>query len=126
MNDFEYRNGVLHAEELPIPELAAEIGTPFYCYSSAALTRRFNEYTAAFAGQDATICYAVKANSNLAVIRTLAALGAGADVVSEGELRRALAAGVPPDRIIFSGVGKTRDEIAFALTQNIHRINQFG
>ncbi|NKB58227.1 MAG: diaminopimelate decarboxylase [Alphaproteobacteria bacterium] len=123
MTDFDYRGGVLHAEDIAISDIAAQVATPFYCYSSAALTRRYTEFADALSGQNATICYAVKANSNQAVIRTFADLGAGADVVSEGELRRALAAGVPADRIIFSGVGKTRDELAFALAQNIHKIN---
>ena len=123
MGEFDYRGGILHAEDVAIPALAEAVGTPFYCYSSAGLTRRYNDFAGAFAGHDALICYSVKANSNLAVIRTLAALGAGADVVSEGELRRALAAGVPRERIVFSGVGKTGDEIAFALAQSIYRIN---
>ena len=123
MTVFDYRGGVLHAEDIPVSDIAAQVGTPFYCYSTAALTERFNAFADALSGQDATICYAVKANSNQAVIRTFADLGAGADVVSEGELRRALAAGVPADRIIFSGVGKTRDELAYALAQNIHKIN---
>jgi diaminopimelate decarboxylase len=123
MSEFEYRDGILHAESVAIPALAAAVGTPFYCYSSAGLTRRYTDFADAFAGQNALICYSVKANSNLAVIGTLARLGAGADVVSEGELRRALAAGIPPERIVFSGVGKTRDEISFALTQGIYRIN---
>lgn len=123
MAEFDYQGGVLHAEDVAIPALADAVGTPFYCYSSAGLTRRYTAFADAFAGQDALICFSVKANSNLAVIRTLAALGAGADVVSEGELRRALAAGVPPERIVFSGVGKTRDEIAYALAQGIYRIN---
>ena len=123
MKEFDYRDGVLHAESVAIPALAAAVGTPFYCYSSAGLTRRYTDFADAFAGQDALICYSVKANSNLAVIGTLARLGAGADVVSEGELRRALAAGVPPERIVFSGVGKTRDEIGYALAQGIYRLN---
>ena len=123
MNAFEYKDGVLHAEDVAIPDIAEAVGTPFYCYSSAALTQRYLAYEAAFPQNRATICYAIKANGNLAVIRTLAALGAGADVVSEGELRRALAAGVPPDRIVFSGVGKSRTELAFALTQGIMQIN---
>jgi diaminopimelate decarboxylase len=123
MSEFEYRDGILHAEDVAIPALAAAVGTPFYCYSSAGLTRRYTDFANAFAGQNALICYSVKANSNLAVIGTLARLGAGADVVSEGELRRALAAGVPPERIVFSGVGKTRDEISYALAQGIYRIN---
>lgn len=123
MTHFDYRDGILHAEDIAIPDIAAEVGTPFYCYSSTALTQCYSALADALAGQDATICYAVKANSNQAVIRSFADLGAGADVVSEGELRRALAAGVPPEKIIFSGVGKTRDELAYAISQNIHKIN---
>lgn len=123
MSEFDYRGGTLHAEGVSIADIADAVGTPFYCYSTAALTAQYAAFADALAGQDATICYAVKANSNQAVIRTFAKLGAGADVVSEGELRRALAAGVPADRIIFSGVGKTRDELAYALAQNIHKIN---
>lgn len=123
MTSFDYRDGVLHAEGIAISGLAAQVGTPFYCYSTAALTDEYNAFASALSGQGVTICYAVKANSNQAVIRTFADLGAGADVVSEGELRRALAAGVPAERIIFSGVGKTRDELAYALAQNIHKIN---
>lgn len=123
MTAFDYRDGVLHAEDVAITDIAAQVGTPFYCYSTAALADQYEAFASAMFGQDTTICYAVKANSNQAVIRTFADLGAGADVVSEGELRRALAAGVPADRIIFSGVGKTRDELAYALAQNIHKIN---
>ena len=123
MAEIAYRGGELHVEDVPLPRIAEAVGTPFYCYSSAALERRYRDFAAAFAGQDATICYAVKANSNLAVIRTFARLGAGADVVSEGELRRALAAGVPADRIVFSGVGKTRAEMALALAAGIHQVN---
>ncbi len=123
MTEFDYRDGMLHAENIAVSEIAEQVGTPFYCYSTAALTNRYNALRDALAAQDVTICYAVKANSNQAVIRTFAELGAGADIVSEGELRRALAAGVPADRIIFSGVGKTRDELAYALSENIHKIN---
>ncbi|HZS82404.1 MAG TPA: diaminopimelate decarboxylase [Stellaceae bacterium] len=114
---------MLAAEGVPLAQIAADIGTPFYCYASGAIEAQYRRYAEAFADQDARIHYAVKANHNLAVIRTLARLGAGADVVSEGELRRALAAGVPPDRIVFSGVGKTREELAFALARGIHQIN---
>lgn len=121
--EFVFRDGELHVEDVPLSRIAAAVGTPVYCYSSAALTRRFTAFATAFAGQDTLICYAVKANGNLAVIRTLAALGAGADVVSEGELRRALAAGVAAEKIIFSGVGKHREEIAFALDSGIWQIN---
>jgi diaminopimelate decarboxylase len=123
MSAFAYRNGVLHAEGVALPALAAAVGTPFYCYSSAALTAAYQAFAGAFAGTDTGLCYAVKANSNLAVIRTFAALGAGADVVSEGELKRALAAGVPAGRIVFSGVGKTRTEMRTALDAGIHQIN---
>ena len=95
MNHFEYRDGVLHAEDVAVPEIAAAVGTPFYCYSTATLTRHYNVFAKAFAELDALVCYALKANSNQAVLRVLAKLGAGADVVSEGEMRRALAAGIP-------------------------------
>ncbi len=119
MNHFEYRDGVLHAEDVAIPAIAAQVGTPFYCYSTATLTRHFRVFSQAFAGLDSLVCYALKANSNQAVLKTLAKLGAGADVVSEGELRRALAAGIPADRIVFSGVGKTAGEMDFALAAGI-------
>ncbi|RUY14246.1 diaminopimelate decarboxylase, partial [Mesorhizobium sp. M7A.F.Ca.CA.004.12.1.1] len=111
MNHFDYRDGVLHAEDVAIPDIAAQIGTPFYCYSTATLTRHYRVFAQSFAGLDALVCYAMKANSNQAVLRTLAKLGAGADVVSEGELRRALAAGIPAGKILFSGVGKTAREM---------------
>ena len=123
MNHFEYRQGVLHAEDVPVPEIAEAIGTPFYCYSTATLTRHYNVFARAFDGLDTLVCYAMKANSNQAVLTTLAKLGSGADIVSEGELRRALAAGIPPEKIMFSGVGKTRREIDFALSVNIHCFN---
>jgi diaminopimelate decarboxylase len=123
MTAFAYRSGVLHAEAVPLPTIAQAVGTPFYCYSTAALEENYRAYADAFAGTDTAICYAVKANSNLAVIRTLARLGAGADVVSLGELKRALAAGVPADRIVFSGVGKTKEEMRFALEAGIFQIN---
>jgi diaminopimelate decarboxylase len=123
VNHFDYRNGVLHAEDVALPEIASAVGTPFYCYSTATLTRHFNVFAKAFASLDAMICYALKANSNQAILGTLAKLGAGADVVSEGELRRALAAGIPPARIVFSGVGKTAREMDFALAAGIHCFN---
>ena len=123
MTQFSYRQGALHAETVPLATIAASVGTPFYCYSTAALTSAWQAFANAFAGQDATICFALKANSNLAVVRTLAGLGAGADVVSEGELRRALAAGVPAGRIVFSGVGKTRTEMKAALGAGIFQLN---
>ena len=123
MNHFDYRDGVLHAEDVAIPEIAATVGTPFYCYSTATLTRHYRVFAQAFAGLDALVCYAMKANSNQAVLATLARLGAGADVVSEGELRRALAAGIPGERIVFSGVGKTAREMDFALGAGIRCFN---
>ncbi len=123
MDHFRYRDGELHAEDVPLARIAAEVGTPFYCYSTATLIRHYQVFRAAFEGLDVTVCYAVKANSNLAVIRTLADQGAGADVVSAGELHRALAARVPPSKIVFSGVGKTRDELAYALEQGVMQIN---
>ena len=119
MNHFDYRDGVLHAEDVAIPDIAAEVGTPFYCYSTATLTRHFRVFSEAFSDLDALVCYAMKANSNQAVLKTLAKLGAGADVVSEGELRRALAAGIPAEKILFSGVGKTAREMDFALEAGI-------
>ncbi|GJD49566.1 Diaminopimelate decarboxylase [Methylobacterium crusticola] len=119
MHHFRYRDGVLHAEDVDLARLAAEVGTPFYCYSSATLERHYRVFAEAFAGDDALVCYAMKANSNQAVLATLARLGAGMDIVSEGELRRALAAGVPGRRIVFSGVGKTADEMAAALDAGI-------
>lgn len=119
MNHFDYRDGALHAEDVAISDIAASVGTPFYCYSTATLTRHFRVFTEAFAGLDALVCYAMKANSNQAVLKVLASLGAGADVVSEGELRRALAAGIPASKILFSGVGKTAREMDFALSAGI-------
>ena len=121
--EFRYRDGALSAEAVPLARIAEEVGTPFYCYSAGALQRAYRTLAAALDGLPATICYSLKANSNLAVVRTLAALGAGADVVSEGEARQALAAGIPAARIVFSGVGKTRDELAFALDSGIGQIN---
>ena len=119
MNHFDYRDGVLHAEDVSVPAIAAAVGTPFYVYSTATLTRHFKVFSAAFGDLDALVCYAMKANSNQAVLTTLAKLGAGADVVSEGELRRALAAGIPAKKIMFSGVGKTAREMDFALSAGI-------
>ena len=119
MHHFAYRNGIMHAEGVDLSRLADTVGTPFYCYSSATLTRHFQVFSEAFAGLPTLVCYAMKANSNQAVLKTLAALGAGMDVVSEGELRRARAAGVPGSKITFSGVGKTAREIALALDENI-------
>ncbi|MGA9008271.1 MAG: diaminopimelate decarboxylase [Xanthobacteraceae bacterium] len=123
MHHFDYCSGVLHAEGVDLTTLADAVGTPFYCYSSATIERHYKVFTGAFADVDALVCYAMKANSNQAVIATLAKLGAGADVVSGGELLRARAAGVPPDKIMFSGVGKTADELALAVEQNILCVN---
>lgn len=119
MHHFDYRNGRLFAEDVDLIPLAGEVGTPFYCYSTATLERHYQVFMDAFAGRDVLLCYALKANSNQSVISTLARLGAGADIVSAGELMRARAAGVPGQRIVFSGVGKTRDEMAAALDAGI-------
>ncbi|MBV8662244.1 MAG: diaminopimelate decarboxylase [Hyphomicrobiales bacterium] len=119
MHHFAYRGGALHAEDVDLARIAREVGTPFYCYSTATIERHFRVFSAAFAGSPALVCYAMKANSNQAVLTTLARLGAGMDVVSGGELRRARAAGVPGEKIIFSGVGKTREEMALALDERI-------
>jgi diaminopimelate decarboxylase len=121
--DFAYRGGALHVEEMPLARIAVAVGTPVYCYSSAGIERQYRRFAAAFADRDAMVCYSVKANSNLAVLATLARFGSGADVVSEGEFRRALAAGIPADRIVFSGIGKTEAELAFALAQGVRQIN---
>src|SRR6266571_8859650 len=123
MNHFDYRNGVLHAEAVNLVDLAAAVGTPFYCYSTATLERHYQVFAGAFADVLALVCYSLKANSNQAVIKTLAALGAGADVVSEGELKRARAAGIPPDKIMFSGVGKTAAELALAVDEGVLCVN---
>jgi diaminopimelate decarboxylase len=123
MHHFSYRDGVLHAEDVNLRRIAEEVGTPFYCYSSATLERHYQVMDKAFEGTDHMICYAMKANSNQAVIKTMAAMGAGMDVVSEGELRRALAAGVPARKIVFSGVGKTAREMALALKEGIACFN---
>jgi len=120
---FAYRAGELHIEDVPLTRIAGAVGTPVYCYSSAAITGAYRRFASALAGDNVAIHYALKANSNQAVIRLLARLGAGADVVSEGELRRALAAGVPPEKIVFSGIGKTREELGFALAQGICQVN---
>src|SRR5579862_5041347 len=114
MHHFAYRDGVLCAEAVSLDMLAAKVGTPFYCYSTETLERHYKVFASAFAGTDALICYAMKANSNQAVIATLAKLGAGADVVSGGELKRARAAGVPANKIMFSGIGKTAEELSAA------------
>lgn len=123
MHHFHYINGILHAESVAIPRIAEAVSTPFYCYSTATLQRHVNVLTKAFAGTDHLICYAVKANSNQAVLKTIAEMGTGMDVVSEGELRRARAVGVAPDKIIFAGVGKTRNEMAYAISENILGFN---
>jgi len=123
MNHFNYRNGVLHAEAVSLVELAQTVGTPFYCYSTATLERHYRVFTDAFAGEKLLVCYAMKANSNQSVLRTLAKLGAGADVVSGGELKRALAAGILPSKILFSGVGKTEIELRAALAADVFCIN---
>ena len=123
MDYFNYKNGRLHAEDVALSDIAEQVGTPFYAYSTATLTRHFNVFADALRGLNALVCYAVKANSNQAVIRTLAGLGAGADVVSGGELTRALKAGVKARNIVFSGVGKTDAEIRMALKAGIKQIN---
>lgn len=123
MDHFQYRSGELFAEDVPLSRIADDVGTPFYCYSTATLERHYQVFKDALDGLDAGICYAVKANSNIAVIAALARLGAGADVVSSGEMKRALVAGVPAANILFSGVGKTEDEMAAALKAGVLQIN---
>jgi diaminopimelate decarboxylase len=123
MHHFSYRDGVMHAEGVSLATIAADVGTPFYCYSTATLTRHYRVFAEAFADVPSLVCYAMKANSNQAVIATLAKLGCGADVVSGGELKRALAAGIPADKIMFSGVGKKAQEIGAALDAGILCIN---
>ncbi|MFP6760760.1 MAG: diaminopimelate decarboxylase, partial [Rhodospirillales bacterium] len=123
MSYFDYQNGELNAERVPISRIASQVGTPFYCYSASTIELHYAAFADALNHMQSTICYAVKANSNIAVIRTLAQLGAGADVVSDGELIRALEAGVPPKKIVFSGVGKTASELALALEKDILQIN---
>ncbi|WP_127559474.1 diaminopimelate decarboxylase [Nioella ostreopsis] len=123
MDHFLYRNGILHAEDVPLPEIAAAVGTPFYVYSTATLTRHYQLFKDALDGVPNMVCYAMKANSNQSVLKVLADLGAGMDVVSGGEYARAKAAGVPGDRIVFSGVGKTREEIRAALEGGIRQFN---
>ena len=123
MDHFLYKNGVLHAEDVPIPEIAAAVGTPFYVYSTATLTRHYRLFDEALSGLDHMICYAMKANSNQAVLNLMASLGAGVDVVSGGEYRRAKAAGFPGERIVFSGVGKTAEEMELALSGGIRQFN---
>ncbi|MEM6759253.1 MAG: diaminopimelate decarboxylase [Pseudomonadota bacterium] len=123
MDHFLYQNGILHAEDVPIPQIAETVGTPFYVYSTATLLRHFRLFDEALAWTDHLVCYAMKAASNQAILKTLAAAGAGMDVVSAGEYKRAVAAGVPGDKIVFAGVGKTRDEILMALTGGIRQFN---
>ncbi|MFU1478751.1 diaminopimelate decarboxylase [Roseovarius sp. C7] len=123
MDHFLYHNGELYAEDVPVAEIAAAVGTPFYVYSTATLERHFRLFDEALDGVDHLVCYAMKAASNQAILRTLAKLGAGMDVVSGGEYARAIAAGVPGERIVFSGVGKTRDEMRAALTGGIRQFN---
>ena len=120
---FGYRHGVLHAEALSLPSLAKEFGTPLYVYSLACLENTFKGFKDAFQGQNALIAYSVKANSNQSIIAAFPKLGAGADVVSEGELRRSLCAGIPGERIVFSGVGKTGDELEAGLRAGVHQFN---
>lgn len=123
MNHFEYRDGVLFAENVPVPDIAKAVGTPVYIYSTATLERHYQVVSDAFKSVDHLVCFAMKANSNQAVLKTLARLGSGVDVVSEGELRRALAAGVPASKIMFSGVGKTPREMDLALSAGIYCFN---
>ena len=123
MDHFLYRDGILHAEDVPLPQIAAEVGTPFYVYSCATLTRHYQLFEEALSGLDHLVCFAVKSNSNQAVLAHLAGLGAGMDVVSGGEYLRAKAAGVPGERIVFSGVGKTADEMRLALEGGIRQFN---
>jgi diaminopimelate decarboxylase len=123
MDHFLYRNGVLHAEDVPLPDIAAEVGTPFYCYSTATLRRHFRLFDEALEGLDHLVCYAMKANSNQAVLKLMCDLGAGVDVVSGGEYRRARAAGFSGDKIVFSGVGKTAEELRLALGGGVRQIN---
>jgi diaminopimelate decarboxylase len=123
LTPFAYRDGTLRAEDTALSAIAADVGTPFYCYSRAAMTAQYRAFASAFSPLETLVCYAMKANSNQAVLRLFASLGAGMDVVSGGELRRARAAGVPGSRITFSGVGKTEAELALALEQDIHCFN---
>ncbi|KUP93057.1 diaminopimelate decarboxylase [Tritonibacter horizontis] len=123
MDHFLYRDGALFAEDVPVAEIAAAVGTPFYVYSTATLLRHFRLFDEALEGTDHLVCYAMKAASNQAILKTLASAGAGMDVVSQGEYLRARAAGVPGDRIVFSGIGKTSEEIRVALTGGIRQFN---
>ncbi|SDI87963.1 diaminopimelate decarboxylase [Aliiruegeria lutimaris] len=123
MDHFLYRDGALFAEDVPVSEIAASVGTPFYCYSTATLTRHFRLFDEALEPLDHLVCFAMKSNSNQAILKTLAELGAGMDVVSGGEYARAKAAGVPGDKIVFSGVGKTATEMRAALEGGIRQFN---
>jgi diaminopimelate decarboxylase len=123
VDHFLYKDGALHAEDVPVAEIAAAVGTPFYVYSTATLERHYRLFDEALAGMDHLVCYAMKAASNVAILKTLARLGAGMDVVSAGEYLRAKAAGVPGERIVFSGVGKTRGEMRLALEGGIRQFN---
>ncbi len=123
MHHFSYRGGSLHAEDVSLSLIAGEVGTPFYCYSSATIERHYKLFAQAVGAPTNSVFFALKANSNLGVLRVLARLGAGADTVSEGEIRRALAAGIPASKIVFSGVGKSEGELAFAVDSGIHQIN---
>ena len=123
MDHFLYKNGILHAEDVPVPQIAAEVGTPFYLYSAATLRRHFGLFNEALSGMDHLVCFAMKSNSNLAVLKLMGDLGAGIDVVSIGEYLKARAAGIPGERIVFSGVGKTREEMRVALEGGIRQFN---
>ena len=123
MDHFNYRNGQLYAEDVSVAEIATSVGTPFYVYSTATLARHFQLFDKALDGMDHCICYAMKAASNQAILKTLGNLGAGMDVVSGGEYRRALSAGIPPEKVVFSGVGKTLEEITLALKNGIRQFN---
>jgi len=123
MNHFQYRGGALCCEDVALTEIAGAVGTPVYVYSTATLERHYEVFKSAFAPRDVLVAFAVKANANVAVLATLACKGAGADTVSQGEIERALKAGVPADKIIFSGVGKTEAELAFAVQAGVHQIN---
>jgi len=123
MDHFSYKNHTLYAEAVAIKNIASVVGTPFYCYSKATLERHYHVFLEGFKGVDATICYAVKANDNLAILKTLGDLGAGGDCVSKGEIMRCLKAGIPGNKIVFSGVGKTHDELRYALEHNVMQIN---
>ena len=123
MNEFKFINNELHAEEVPISKISESVGTPFYCYSTACIIDRYTEFHKVFNSSKVKILYSVKANSNLSIIKTFAKLGAGIDAVSEGEIRKAIAGGISPENIVFSGVGKTYGELLYALEVGIHQFN---